>query len=295
MAESKEPSKRAFQFGLGLREPHFWDGVVTPISAVQSVDFWEILVENFIHHRGAKRDLLRTAGTLKPLAFHGVSLSIGSESELRDDYLKLWCEWILDFQPTIVSDHLCFTAQGSHNSHDLLPLPYTHAVLQRVAHRVCRLQDLIGLPLTLENPSSYLQFENRDFSESQFLAELCQRTGCQLLLDLNNVHVTCKNFGWSSQRYLADLPMNQVRQIHLAGHTVGPNFCYDTHDQDVSDDVWQLYRTVLPLLPNATHILIERDEHIPPLSDLIGELNLARTIAEDVFQDRAGDEIHGQL
>ena len=176
-----------------------------------------------------------------------------------------------------MSDHLCWTRTGGFNSHDLLPLPYTDEALAIVSTNVARAQDALGRAMLIENPSSYLAFAGADMTEWEFLDALAARTGCGLLLDVNNVFVSATNHGFDPLAYLDGIPAARVRQIHLAGHRQGGELLIDTHDRPVCASVWDLYAQVLPRLGSVA-TMIERDDDIPPLHELLAELDTARGI-----------------
>jgi hypothetical protein len=179
--------------------------------------------------------------------------------------------------PLFVSDHLSWSRFEHFNSHDLLPLPYTEEALDVVCANIHRAQDALGRIMLIENPSSYVSLPG-DMSEWEFLSAICARTGCSLLLDVNNIYVSAGNNGFDTQAYLAGIPADRVRQIHLAGHSRGRERLIDTHDKPVPDTVWSLFASALDRVgPVAT--MIERDGDIPPLSDLLAELEVARQIA----------------
>lgn len=261
------------RFGLGLRKPHygeFLDGA--PVG----VDFVEVISENFMIDGGRPLDVLRRVRERHPVALHGVSMSIGSADGLREDYLRRLRALVDSVEPLFISDHLSWSRIGGFNSHDLLPLPYTEEALEIVCVNVARAQDVLGRTMLIENPSSYVSFAG-DIKEWEFLEAVCARTGCELLLDVNNVFVSASNHGFDPIAYLAGIPAHRVRQIHLAGHSQGRELLIDTHDKPVSDAVWSLYATALERLgPVAT--MIERDDDIPPLAELLAELDIARGI-----------------
>ena len=264
-------------FGLGMRKPHyqaFLDGSVP-------VDFVEVISENFMVDGGQPRRILRAVGEHYPVALHGVSMSIGSADGLDADYLDRLRALVDEIDPLFVSDHLCWTRIGDFNSHDLLPLPFTEEALDVVAANVSRAQDRLGRAMLVENPSSYVEFDGAAMSEWAFLDALCARTGCGLLLDINNIYVSAQNHGFDARDYLAGIPTDRVRQVHLAGHSVGQAMLIDTHDEPVCASVWDLYASVMPNLgPVVT--MIERDDAIPPLADLLDELDVARRLGADV-------------
>jgi uncharacterized protein (UPF0276 family) len=260
-------------FGLGLRKPHYADFLDTRVD----VDFVEVISENFMVDGGRPRQILRDVRACHPVALHGVSMSIGSADGLDGAYLKRLRGLIDEIEPLFVSDHLSWSRIEGFNSHDLLPLPYTNEALDLVCANVARAQDALGRAMLIENPSTYIDFAAADMTEWQFLDAMAQRTGCSLLLDVNNVFVSASNHGFDAIAYLDNVPHDRVRQIHLAGHSQGREMLIDTHDTPVPASVWDLYaHVILKLGPVAT--MIERDDDIPPLSDLLDELAIARQI-----------------
>jgi len=263
-------------FGLGLRKPHYAEF----LEARVAVDFVEVISENFMVEGGRPRRILRAVRECYPVALHGVSMSLGSADGLDGAYLARLRALVDEVEPLFVSDHLSWSRIEGFNSHDLLPLPYTNEALDVVADNIARAQDALGREMLIENPSTYIDFAPADMSEWAFLDALCARTGCGLLLDINNVFVSASNHGFDPLAYLDGIPHARVRQIHLAGHSQGSELLIDTHDQPVPDPVWKLYAHVLPRLgPVAT--MIERDDAIPPLHALLAELGTARRIAAD--------------
>ncbi|MEQ8516300.1 MAG: DUF692 domain-containing protein [Chromatocurvus sp.] len=259
-------------FGLGLRRPHYKDFLEGEVP----VDFVEVISENYMVDGGNPLRVLEQVRAKMPVILHGVSLSIGSAHGLDAAYLAKLNRLVSRIEPLWVSDHVCWTRTSAHNSHDLLPLPYTREALDTVCDNIDLAQETLGRALVLENPSSYMTFPGDEMSEWEFIARMVQRTGCYLLLDINNVFVSAHNHGFTAEDYLAALPMSRVRQIHLAGHTDG-EIKIDTHDQPVCDGVWQLYVTARQLLSNVA-TMIERDDEIPPLTDLLEELDRARQL-----------------
>lgn len=261
-------------FGLGLRRTHYADFV----SGDVPVDFVEIISENYMVDGGNPLRVLDQVRAKLPVIMHGVSMSIGSAHGLDRDYLERLRALANRIEPLWVSDHLCWTRTSAHNSHDLLPLPYTAEALDLVCDNVDLAQNILGRPMLLENPSSYLAFPEDEMAEWEFLSALSRRSGCFLLLDVNNIYVSAHNHGFSADDYLAGLPMDRVRQIHLAGHTDGA-IKIDTHDQPVCDGVWQLYAKAIAMAGDVA-TMIERDDAIPPLADLLAELDQARAFAQ---------------
>ena len=272
-----QPSLPRFAgFGLGMRTEHY-DAY---LSGTAPVDFVEIISENFMGEGGRPLHLLERARQNYPVAMHGVSMSIGSADGLRADYLARLKRLADRIEPLWVSDHLCWTGVDGFNSHDLLPLPYTREALEIAARNIALAQDLLDRPLLIENPSSYIHFADDAMAEWEFLAELTRRTGCYLLLDINNIYVSATNHGFDPLAYLAGIPLERVRQVHLAGHSAGQDgLLIDTHDHPVPDPVWALYAQAMPRLGEVA-VMIERDDDIPPLETLLDELALARRLAK---------------
>lgn len=269
-------------FGLGLRRPHYQDF----IEGAAPVDFVEVISENFMVEGGRPLDVLAAVRERYPVALHGVSMSIGSADGVDVAYLrrlKALADWV---QPLWVSDHLCWTGVGGFNSHDLLPLPYTEEALALTSANILLAQDVLEQPLLLENPSVYLAFADDALTEWQFISEMCARTGCSLLLDVNNIYVSSRNVGFDPWAYLSGVPADRVRQIHLAGHSQGRELLIDTHDHPVADPVWDLYEAAMRRFDNVA-VMIERDDDIPPLNMLLAELDVARSRARSKWKGAA--------
>lgn len=269
-------------FGLGLRTEHYADFRAHP-ARDWGVDWLEIISENYLVPGGPPLAHLDAIRRDTPMVMHGVSLSIGSTDPLNLAYLRELRQLIARVQPAWVSDHLCWTGVDHHHLHDLLPLPYTEATLRHVAERVLQLQDILGRRLVLENVSSYVAWAADEMGEAEFICELLQRADCELLLDVNNVFVSAVNHGFDARAYINAIPPQRVRQIHLAGHEVTDEGLIDTHDHPVCDAVWDLYRHTVQRL-GAVPTMIERDDHIPPLAELVAELGIARQIAAEALQ-----------
>jgi uncharacterized protein (UPF0276 family) len=259
-------------FGLGLRTQHFEDLLAGPPTAV---DWLEINSENFMVAGGKPRRYLQAFRERWPIVMHGVSLDIGGADPLDEAYLDSLVELAHDVEPAWVSDHLCWTGVDGINSHDLLPLPYSEEALAHLVPRVQQVQERLGRPLVLENLSSYVRFAQSTLHEWEFLAALVQATGCKLLLDVNNIVVSARNHGFQACDFLAGIPPQAVWQIHLAGHGDYGDVAIDTHDHDVPEPVWSLYANAIARL-GPTSTMIERDDHIPPLPELLAELQRAR-------------------
>lgn len=260
-------------FGLGLRRTHYADFLEGRVP----VDFVEVISENYMVDGGRPLRVLEQVRAKHPVILHGVSMSIGSAHGLDLGYLARLRALAGRIEPLWVSDHLCWTRTSAHNSHDLLPLPLTREALDVVCRNIDLAQETLGRAMLFENPSSYLTFAEDEMAEWEFLAEMTRRTGCYLLLDVNNVYVSAHNHGFDAREYFAGLPLDRVRQIHLAGHQPG-EIIVDTHDRAVSDGVWQLFGEVMKRLIDVA-VMIERDDKIPPLPNLLDELAVARDFA----------------
>lgn len=269
--------RRLHGIGLGLRPEHY----AALADGEPPVDWLEIISENYLVDGGRPLHWLDRFAERYPLAMHGVSLSIGGSDPLDRDYLRRLAALVRRVRPRLVSDHLCWTGVGGVNLHDLLPLPHTEEAVRHVAQRVGIVQDLLGMPIALENVSSYLRADGEPLSEWQFIAAIVAESGCGLLLDVNNVYVNSRNHGVDPRAFIDGLPRGCVRQIHLAGHSEGPpgsGLLIDTHDAPVCEAVWDLYAYALDRFGEVP-AMIERDDHIPPLAELLVELGRARRIA----------------
>ncbi|KJK24417.1 hypothetical protein UB46_11090 [Burkholderiaceae bacterium 16] len=264
-------------YGLGLRKEHYQDFLETDVP----VDFVEVISENFMVDGGRPRHVLREVRKRYPVVLHGVSMSVGSADGLDRNYLQRLKALVDEIEPLFVSDHLSWSRIDGFNSHDLLPLPYTEEALDIVCANIATAQDALGRAMLFENPSSYLALQGASMTEWEFLAAMCERTGCGLLLDVNNIYVSATNHGFDAHAFIDGIPAAHVRQIHLAGHSQGRDMLIDTHDNAVCDAVWQLYARVRGRV-GAVATMIERDDNIPPLAELLDELGTARVIAGDL-------------
>ena len=258
-------------FGLGLRTEYLEDILVAP----PAVDWFEITSENFMVAGGKPRHYLDRIRARWPLVMHGVSLSIGSTDPLDLEYLRRLRQLARDIEPAWISDHLCWTGVDGINSHDLLPLPYNDAAIAHVVARVQQVQEFLGREILLENLSSYVEFRESDMPEWEFVAQVATRSGCRILLDVNNIQVSARNHGFDPHDYLNGIPRDRVWQIHLAGHSDYGDYCIDTHDHDVPAEVWSLYESAIRRF-GAVSTMIERDDDFPPLALLLAELDQAR-------------------
>lgn len=260
--------------GLGYRAP-FHDAL---ISGHADIGWLEIITENYLWDRGARRQNLEKLRQNYELAFHGVTLSLAAPTEFDAQYLRDLKKFADEFQPTRISDHLCWSSNGSHHWHDLLPFPYTEENLRLITAKVNRWQDILQRPLVLENLSAYIATKNSTMSEYAFLAELCRRSGCQILLDLNNMVVNARNFKLDPMAELAHLDLKTVAQIHLAGFVEGEHFAIDTHSRAPHEDTWKLWERVCQLRADIPYML-EWDSDIPEFSVAQEILDRAASIA----------------
>jgi uncharacterized protein (UPF0276 family) len=267
-------------FGLGLRSCHFHHLLQHPAR----VDWFEIISESFMDDHGLSRHVLSTLARDLPIVMHGVSLSIGSSDPLDMDYLeglRALAAWI---GPAWISDHLSWTGVAGYSTHDLMPMPLTEEALDHVAERVLRVEDVLGRPLVLENPSTYVEYAASTIPEWEFLAALSERTSCGLLLDVNNVFVSSYNCGFDPERYIRALPHDRIVQIHIAGPTSFGRYLVDTHDHPVPTPVWRLYRLAQDRTGGVS-TLLEWDAAIPAYPDLVAELDKARAVLAGELPD----------
>jgi len=275
--------------GVGLRHKHY----NYLLNHDPVVDWFEIISENYIDNFGFSRHVLERMASIRPIVMHGVSMSIGSTDPLNYQYLEKLKE-LADFvKPVWISDHLCWTGIANINTHDLLPLPLTLESLAHVAERVNRVQDFLQCPLIIENPSTYMEYSSSSLKEWEFLTELVKKTGCGLLLDVNNVFVSGHNHGFEPEYYIRNIPHSSVVQIHVAGPTASGPYLIDTHDQPVPTPVWHLYQ-LAQQLTGGVSTLLEWDANIPDYPELVAEVEKAKKALKGEFPDskiyRSADE-----
>ena len=265
-------------FGLGLR-PDYYEEILTQKP---NLDWFEILTENYMVPGGKPLYYLDQIRAHYPMVMHGVSLSLGSTDPLDGEYLKQLKELAARVEPEWISDHLCWTGVNGINAHDLLPIPYTREAVSHVVSRIQQVQDFLGRPLLIENVSSYLTYQQSEMSEWEFIQEIVRQADCYILLDVNNIYVSSINHQFNAMDYILAMPPERVAQIHLAGHSNHGDYIIDTHDAPVIKPVWDLYAATLQHLgPIST--MIERDDNMPPLAELLAEINHARRIAESIL------------
>ena len=283
MITNKSDSNRPYLgYGLGLRKEHY----EAVLSERPNVDWFEILSENYMVEGGKPLDYLTRIREHYPMVMHGVSMSIGSTEPLNFDYLKQLKELIKRVEPEWISDHLCWTGVNGLNLHDLMPLPYTEEAVQHVADRVSQVQDYLGQQILLENVSSYVSYSDSIMTEWDFFNEVTERADCNMLLDINNIYVSAYNHNFDPYTYLTAMPSERIHQIHLAGHTHENNLIIDTHDHPIADPVFDLYAAAVEHFGRVS-TMIERDDNIPPLPELLAELEQVKNIAENNFKDSA--------
>ena len=273
--------------GVGLK-PEYYDHFLSgPPSSVQWV---EVISENFLRWKNGilASEPIQTLEKIRshlPVRMHGVSMSIGSTDPLCPDYFRNLKEIVGRIQPEIVSDHLCWIGVDGQNLHDLLPLPYTEETVKWVSNRILQAQDMLGRRLVFENLSSYVEFEQSEMTEWEFVSEIAKRADCGLLLDINNVYVSGSNHKFNPLDYLKNVPHERVAQIHLAGHSVKPDgFLIDTHSHPVCDDVWKLYQWYIQKY-GVQSTMVERDGNLPEWQELEAELIHIKKI-QDVVNAR---------
>ncbi|MCK6450746.1 MAG: DUF692 domain-containing protein [Alphaproteobacteria bacterium] len=276
------PARAFGGFGLGLRTDHY--------EAIQEtrpkLDWLEILTENYLVPGGPPLAHLERIRANYPVVMHGVSLSIGSTDPLDLDYLEQVRALARRIEPALISDHLCWTGSAGLNMHDLLPVPHTEEAVAHIAERVRRVQEFLGRRIALENVSSYVDYSFSAVPEWEFLAAVAEAADCDILLDVNNIYVSAFNHEFDALDYLAAVPPKCVRQFHLAGHQNNGSHIIDTHDHDVIDPVWALFAEAVRRF-GPVPAMIERDANIPPLPELLREVDRMRAVAAQALASRA--------
>jgi uncharacterized protein (UPF0276 family) len=273
-------------FGLGLRPQHYAD----ILDGSPAIDWFEVISENYMVPGGQPLRMLDRIRERYPIVMHGVSLSIASTTPFDEGYLAGLKALADRVEPKFVSDHLCWTGVHGVNLHDLLPIPYTKEALDHVVSRIQHVQDYLKRPIAIENVSTYVQFQHSEMPEWEFIAEMTRRTGCWLVFDVNNVFVSAFNHEYDPYEFINGIPADRVVQFHLAGHEHNMTHIIDTHDALVPEPVWELYRAAVKRFGKVSTI-IERDDNIPPLAELVAELDVARRIAVEMLPELADKEI----
>jgi len=265
--------------GLGLKPQHYADALACPAAGL----WFEVHAENYMVAGGPRLATLDAFARERPLSLHGVGLSLAGDEPPDPAHLSALRRLVDRYHPMLFSEHLAWSMRQEVYAPDLLPFPRTRAALARIADNVSRLQDAIGRRALIENPSLYIPLQGHEFDEADFLAELTRRTGCGLLVDVNNAFVSARNLGYSAEAYLDALPAAAIGEIHLAGHRadarLGASLLIDTHDAPVAEPVWALFHRLVDRIgPRPT--LIERDDEIPGFDELLAERDRAhRTLA----------------
>jgi uncharacterized protein len=264
--------------GIGLRAQHYRE----LLDTLPGIGWLEAHSENYFGAGGPPLYFLEQLRSRYPLSLHGVGLSLGSTDSLNLDHLGKLKSLIKRFEPDLVSEHLVWSSVAGRYLNDLLPLPYTEQALQHVCERIAATQEFLGRQILVENVSSYLQFEASDIPEWEFLAEVYLRTGCGILLDVNNIYVNSVNHRFDALDYLQAVPVEAVQEIHLAGFEHYDDILIDTHGKPVYPQVWDLYRQAVHRFGRVP-TLIEWDTNIPDLSVLLGEARKADAILEERY------------
>ncbi|MEH6546233.1 MAG: DUF692 domain-containing protein, partial [Sneathiella sp.] len=244
--ESKNLSKSVLRAGAGFKPVHF-DEI---LSENHNASWFEIHAENYMGAGGRPHQMLERLRSEYPISCHGVGLSIGSAEGLDQTHLKRLKDLCDRYEPALFSEHLAWSGHGGYYLNDLLPLPYTEETVELVSNHIDQIQNYLGRQMLLENPSLYLSFHQNSLTEIEFLREVTSRTGCGLLLDVNNVYVSATNLGFDAQEYLTDFPISLVREIHLGGFAEDPDMVdtallIDAHDRAIADPVWRLYMNLI--------------------------------------------------
>ena len=266
--------------GVGLKAVHFTEALAAPAA-----DLWfEVHAENYMVAGGARLAMLEAILRERPISLHGVGMSLAGAADPEPDHLVALKRLVDRFEPVLVSEHLAWSRLDGRCFPDLLPVPRTNEVLSRLAANIGRVQDTLGREILIENPTHYLALRDHQWSETSFLAELARRSGCRLLIDINNVAVGAHNLAFDAAEWLEAIPAKLVGEIHLAGHMLDAEgtLLIDSHDAPVSHDVWQLYESFIARSgPMPT--LIERDGNLPPFADLMAERDRAQAVIRGVL------------
>ncbi|GAB4233285.1 MAG: DUF692 domain-containing protein [Chlamydiales bacterium] len=275
--------------GIGLRIPHYKD----IFEKKPPIDWFEIISENFMVEGGKPLENLERILEHYPIVQHGVSLAIGSPDPLDFDYLKKLKKLTRITGTPWVSDHLCWGRLPGAHYHDLLPLPYTNEVIQYVVERAKIVQDFLEIPFALENLSSYVAFKADEMPEWEFYSTIVEEADIYMMLDVNNIYVSSRNHGFHPSEYIKNLPYQRVLQIHLAGHTDYGDYCLDTHNNYVCDEVWELYRDVYPRTGGVS-TLLEWDDHFLSLEYTWSEALKAKQFQAGIEKEIKGSFRYGQ-
>ena len=263
--------------GLGLKPQHFEAALAAPAAGL----WFEVHPENYMVAGGPRLAWLETIRSRHPVSLHGVAMSLAGDADPDTKHLERLAALVDRIEPFIVSEHLAWSAWEGAYRPDLLPFPRTREALARIAANIGRVQDVLGRRIAIENPSHYLRIDGHEWSEIDFLTTLAERTGCTLLLDVNNVFVSGRNLGYSAEAYIDSFPTRFIEEVHLAGHTpdpaLGERLLVDSHDAPIAPAVWALYeRLIARIGPRPT--LIERDDNLPAFDELVAERDRAAAV-----------------
>ncbi|MDO8953953.1 MAG: DUF692 domain-containing protein [Gammaproteobacteria bacterium] len=268
--------------GVGLRSQHY----ASILANLPSVPWFEVLSDNYLDDYGPPLQKLEVIRQHYPVVMHGVGLSIGSSDPLNKDYLNRIKALAERIDPAWISDHICWTSHNHRYSHELLPLPYTEAVINHIVARIQTVQDCLKRPLLLENISSYLRFNLSEMSEPEFINSIATRSGCGILLDINNIYVNSHNHGFKAEDYVQAIQVKAVKQFHLAGYEKTAHLLVDTHGAAIFPEVWQLYQLALNRFgPIPT--CIEWDNHVPDWGSLLAETHKAQAMLDAIVKAEA--------
>ena len=275
--------------GISLKPVHYRQILEQPPVA----GWFEVHPENFMGNGGPPHRYLQAICEHYPLSMHGVGMSLGSAHGVDKQHLQALVELVKRYEPAQVSEHLAWSHYNNVFLNDLLPLPYHEESLTIVSGNIQRVQEALGRTILIENPSSYIDFNHSTLSEPEFLTELTRRTGCGLLLDVNNIYVSCSNLGLDPHSYIKGVPLAAVGEIHLAGHSVqqvdGMEVRIDDHGSAVKEEVWALHEHVLQQAARRLPVMIEWDTDVPALPVLLAEATRANDIASRLFAQTRAD------
>lgn len=263
------------KFGVGLRREHYPYLMEKPNT---DIDWFEVISENYMNTEGRPMSVLESIRKDYPITCHGVGMSLGSSNEIDPKYLNDLKLLIDRVDPFLVSDHLAWNHFNGNRLHELIPVPYHEESLEVIANHIDHVQNELQRQIAVENISAYFQYTSSTMNECEFLSLLTQKTGCLILLDINNIYVNAKNFQFNPIDFIKTIPKKSITQIHLAGFTDMGNFLFDTHAEPVHSEVWNLLETSLEYIPENVPIMIEWDENVPEFHKLETELNKARKI-----------------
>ena len=263
--------------GIGLRAEHYQ----TILENRPNIPWFEVLTDNYMVAGGLPLYHLEKVCEHYPLSFHGVGLSLGSADPINKHYLNKLKQLAERFKPAQISDHLSWVSLNNHYAHELLPFPYTREAVNIISDKINQVQDYLGHPLLVENPSTYLAFNCSEMTEPEFINALIDKTDCELLIDINNVFVSASNHDFDSNEYIRQIPAHKVKEIHLAGYDDRGAYLYDTHGHRVHDSVWDLYKNAL-LQFGEVPTLIEWDTDIPSFGVLQQEAAKAQQLIDNL-------------